>query len=214
VNAFLGMNAALAARVISVLFVSESFEASAEYVAAALERGWTTKATFAVPSAWEMVQSGGLDAVVVREAAGGRIDGVALARRVKSDVATHHVPVVVLSDHASGHLQERHVVLEHPCEPADVIDAIAQSVAVSELLARRRALRCQTRRDEPVELFSHVRGLFPQRPELPAEVQHLRVHDRLVLRERREPVDEEQQNGDRLRPLRVFRRAHHVAPAS
>jgi CheY-like chemotaxis protein len=134
-------------RSVSVLFVEEKPEDCADYVAAVLAKGWRAEVVPSADRALARIKLGPPDVVITDADAGGEAEGFGLAHRVKTDPATRHVPVIVLTalpfvdwPEAMG-ASRCGVCVSRPCGPDAVIVALSSALAISAILARRRALR-------------------------------------------------------------------------
>lgn len=131
---------------VSVLFVEESFDQCADYVAGVVAKGWRAKVASSAETAMAMAESDPPDVLVAGARLGGALDGFALARRVKSGASTRYVPVVVLTNlphpqiKAAGRPGSCGIVAE-PCDTASVVQALESAMTVARLLAGRRARR-------------------------------------------------------------------------
>jgi DNA-binding response OmpR family regulator len=142
-----GFRSAAAERPVSVLFVVDDLDRSAGYVAALAAKGWRARVTQSAESAISMAESDPPDVLVTEADVGGALDGFALARRVKSDVSTHLLPVIVITDLPLHELARTartagcSGVVTRPCDPDSVIVAVKGALLVADILAHRRAQR-------------------------------------------------------------------------
>ena len=134
-------------RSVSVLFVEEKPEACADYVAAVLAKGWKAAVVSSAEGALARIKLAPPDVVVTDADVRGEAEGFALAHRVKTDPATRHIPVIVLTTlpfvdwPAAMGASRCGTCVSRPCEPEAVIVAVTSALAISAILARRRALR-------------------------------------------------------------------------
>lgn len=80
---------------------------------------------------WEILQQRPVD-VVVTDLSLPALDGYELIRRIRHDARLQDLPIVAMSGYSAGQLEsdvQWDLVLEKPCMPDDVADAVAAAMS-------------------------------------------------------------------------------------
>jgi len=125
--------AAVRARVLVV----DDDEETRRYMAILLGKAYEPLLAPGADEALEVLATGGVDLVLMDVSLGGREDGLALTRRIRSDGRWRNLPIIGLTAHAFP--TDRHAVLEAGCDdylakPFNPRDLVAK---ISTLLSRR-----------------------------------------------------------------------------
>ena len=131
----------------TVLFVDGDSDECADYVSAVLRRGWQAEVAANAESALAIIETDPPDVLVTDADLGGAFDGFELARRIKTDLATRHLPVIVLTDLPLGEWGGERVAagcsacVTKPCDVDSLMAAVNGALTIARILARRRADR-------------------------------------------------------------------------
>ncbi len=131
-----------------VLLVDADWQDSVSRAEGLLLGGWEVDIATSVEAATATIDRGTPDAIITSEHLSGPFDGRELARRLKRDASTQHLPILVLTDASDEDLDEKHAkilscgtYLAKPCDVIAVVAALEGEIALAALLASRRARR-------------------------------------------------------------------------
>jgi CheY-like chemotaxis protein len=132
-------------RPVSALFVESDWEESLERAEVLMQKGWSVSVSASAEDALARLEGCVPDVVLMDLVLGGEMTGLDLARKVKRDARTQHVPVIALTSSPLAEIEEAAVsdagctsCLEKPCSVDAVIEAVTNAIVIADLLAFRR----------------------------------------------------------------------------